>query len=95
MSMWVSAEAIDAEVEYRREQNIRLAGLARIGRQFRAERSARRRSARLGRDEAQRGGGGRTPGGGTARTTRHRETTLPAQRTSGSSPATKQPVRRR
>lgn len=92
MSMWVSAEAINAEVEYRRERNIRLAGLARLGRQLRAERTARRRSARHGRDEAQSGGSRRTTDGGTARTTQHRETTLPAQRTTGSSPATKQRV---
>jgi hypothetical protein len=82
MTMWTSADAINAEIEYRRESIQRTRSAVRSRRAARKERAAaaRRKARRVEQTPAER----------TAHQ-RH-DPMLPAQRTSSSSPATKQPV---
>lgn len=82
MTMWTSAEAINAEVEYRRER-VRLT--RRAVRKRRAKRKAQAQAV------------GHSPQRVTSPTAeradhRHRGVTVPAQRTNGSGTTTKQPV---
>jgi hypothetical protein len=97
MTMWTSPEAINAEVEYRRENLTRLAALTGTRRQRRAKRRGQAvradnatPTATAAREEHAAALGGEQSRADRAR--QHREATLPAQRTSGDRPATKQPA---
>lgn len=79
MTMWVSADAINAEIEYRRED------VRRTSRAVRWRRSARRERARQMQQP-------RAGGTAVGRDDRRAAVALPPQRTSEPVPAAKQPV---